>query len=344
MLSDGPIYLHWIRIDGLCRCAGDGHGAGPGGRDCDQQNHAVRTGGLVRDERCEMNEAVLAAYRLSEADLLGSGWESTIYALGPTKILRLPRPEAGVERQVRARAAFTASLPPLPFAVPQVRKISTVAGQLVVIEDRIEGQAMEAMLPGLSGARRREALAAYLTAAEAMAVVTATGEPYGDLLTEQPIRTARWADYLVARIRVAVEDEVLAADVPGLAIIAAQLIARLESMPDPERCVVHGDIWPPNIMMNDALQVTGLIDFSFTTRVGDHLMDLAGAAHFLRIGNPHASEDYAYLMQLIAERHGAEVVERVGLYAVWFAFSFAYNHEDTVIYPWCVDLIRSFAA
>ena len=49
-----------------------------------------------------MNEAVLAAYGLSKADLLGAGWESTIYALGPKKILRLPLPEAGVERQVRA--------------------------------------------------------------------------------------------------------------------------------------------------------------------------------------------------------------------------------------------------
>ena len=84
-----------------------------------------------------MNEAVLTAYRLSEADRLGSGWESTIYALGPTQILRIPQPDAGTERQVRDRAAFTASLPPLPFAVPRVREISVVAGQLVVIEDRI---------------------------------------------------------------------------------------------------------------------------------------------------------------------------------------------------------------
>ena len=290
-----------------------------------------------------MNEAVLTAYRLSEADRLGSGWESTIYALGPTQILQIPQPGVGTERQVRDRAAFTASLPPLPFAVPRIREISVVAGQLVVIEDRIDGQAMDAMLPGLSGARRRDALAAYLAAAEAMAAVTATTETYGDLLKEQPLRTARWADYLVARLRAAVEDEVLAADVPGLAAIAAQLSARLEALPDPEKCVVHGDIWPPNVMMNDTLRVTGLIDFSFTTRVGDHVMDLAGAAHYLRIGNPHAAEDHAYLMQLIAERHGAEVVEWIGLYAVWLAFSFAYNHEDTLIYPWCLDLIRGFA-
>ena len=95
----------------------------------------------------EMNEVVLTTYGLSEADRLGSGWESTIYALGPTQILRIPRPGVGTEWQVRDRAAFTASLPPLPFAVPRVREISlVVAGRLVVIEDRIEGQAMDAML------------------------------------------------------------------------------------------------------------------------------------------------------------------------------------------------------
>ena len=145
-------------------------------------------------------------------------------------------------------------------------------------------------------------------------------------------------------MRVASKDAVLAADVPGLDTIAARFIARLESIPNPEKCVVHGDIWPPNVMMNDALQVTGLIDFSMTTRVGDHVMDLAGAAHFLRIANPNAEEDHRYLMGLIAERHGDEVVERIGLYAVWFAFSFAYNHDDAVVYPWCVDLIRGFSA
>ena len=115
-----------------------------------------------------MNDTVLAHYGLNETSLLGSGWESTIYALGPAQILRLPRAEEDVERQVRAQAAFTDSLPPLPFAVPKIREISRVAGHLVVIEDRIEGRALEAMLPGLSGARRREALSAYLAVAEAM--------------------------------------------------------------------------------------------------------------------------------------------------------------------------------
>lgn len=95
-------------------------------------------------------------------------------------------------------------------------------------------------------------------------------------------------------------------------------------------------------MMDDDLRVTGLIDFSYTTRVGDTRMDLAGAVNFLAIGNPHAAEDTRFLLDLIAARHGPDMQDHFALYAVWFAFSFAYNHEMTVVYDWCLDLIRQF--
>lgn len=291
-----------------------------------------------------MSEAVTAAFGVTEADLLGDGWESTIYALGETQILRIPRPEVGSEDQVRAQAAFTASLPPLPYAVPRIREISRIEGELYVIEDRIAGQSMAALLPQLSGERRATALRAYLAAAEALSAATAPGEAFGDLLLDQPRRSDRWADYLTERVRVAAKDAVLAAAVPGLAGIAERFIARLEALPDPVRCVVHGDFWPPNVMMNDDLQVTGLIDFSFTTRIGDHVMDLAGACHFLLATKASTQADHDFLKQLILKKHGSEVMDRIGLYAVWFGFDFAFNHDDAAIFAWCADLIRGFAA
>jgi hypothetical protein len=57
----------------------------------------------------------------------------------------------------------------LPFAVPSIREIARIDGQLYVIEDRIPGRAMAAMLPELSGERRAAALRAYLDATEAKA-------------------------------------------------------------------------------------------------------------------------------------------------------------------------------
>lgn len=289
-----------------------------------------------------MSDAVTAAFGVTDADLLGSGWESTIYALGTTQILRIPRPEVGSEDQVRAQAAFTANLPPLPFAVPRVREISKIDGLLYVIEDRIAGQSMAALLPKLSGERRATALKAYLAAAEAMSAATAPGEAFGDLLLHQPRRYDRWSDYLTTRVRKAAADDVLAAAVPGLAGIVERFTAQLEAIPDPVRCIVHGDFWPPNVMMNDALEVTGLIDFSFTTRIGDHVMDLAGACHFLLATKASSQADHDYVKQLILAKHGAHVIDRIGLYAVWFAFDFAFNHDDAAIFAWCTGLIREY--
>ena len=132
-----------------------------------------------------------------------------------------------------------------------------------------------------------------------MSTVTVPGEAFGDLLLDQPRRCDKWSDYLTARVRTAAKDEVLAEAVPGLAAIAQRFIARLEALPDPARCIVHGDIYPPNVMMNDDLQVTGLIDFSFTTRVGDHVMDLAGACYYLQVIEATSQADLDYLKQLI---------------------------------------------
>jgi Ser/Thr protein kinase RdoA (MazF antagonist) len=291
-----------------------------------------------------MSDAVVAAFGVTEADLLGLGWESTIYALGSDRILRIPRPEVLSEAQVRAQAAFTAGLPKMPFALPRILEIDRIDGQLYSIENRMAGRSMAAMLPGLSGERRASALRAYLLAAEAMSAATAPGEAFGDLLRDNPRRCDRWSDYLTGRVRAAAKDEVLAKAVPGLDRIVERFCMRLEAIPDPVPCIVHGDLWPPNVMMNEDLEVTGLIDFSFTTRIGDHVMDLAGACQFLLATKASSQADHDFLKQLILERHGAAVIERIDLYAVWFAFDFAFNHADEGVFAWCSGLIRGFDA
>ena len=185
-----------------------------------------------------MTDTMLNAFGVTEADLLGDGWESTIYALGATQVLRIPRPGVGSEAQVRAQAALTANLPALPCAVPRITEIGRIDGQLYVIEDRIAGQSMASLLPSLSGERRATALRAYLAAAEAMAAVIAPGEAFGDLLLDHPRRCDRWSDYLTARVTTAAKDEVLAMAVPGLAGIVERFNAGLRAIPEPARCIV----------------------------------------------------------------------------------------------------------
>lgn len=182
---------------------------------------------------------VLRTYGLGEANLLGVGWESRIYALGKDRILKIPHPDPGAEVLVRAQAAFTGELPPLPFAVPKVREIRHVGGILITIEDRIPGRSLAEILPGLTGTRRRTALAAYLEVADAMAIARTDAE-YGDILVSNPVRRPHWGEYLADRLRGFAGDAVLAADIPDLEAIVARLTARLLALPDPVKCVVHG--------------------------------------------------------------------------------------------------------
>lgn len=86
--------------------------------------------------------------------------------------------------------------------------------------------------------------------------------------------------------------------------------------------------------------MTGLIDFSFTTRIGDHVMDLAGAFDFLLATRSSSSADHDYLTQLIMAKHGSDVTDRMELYAVWFAFEFAFNRDDAAAFARNVNKIR----
>lgn len=73
-------------------------------------------------------------------------------------------------------------------------------------------------------------------------------------------------------------------------------------------------------------------------------MDLAGACHFLLATKAPSQADHDYLKQLILAKHGAEVIDRIELYSVWFAFDFADHHDDAAVFGWCTNLIRNFAA
>jgi hypothetical protein len=72
-------------------------------------------------------------------------------------------------------------------------------------------------------------------------------------------------------------------------------------------------------------------------------MDLAGACHFLLATKSSSRADHDYLKHLILAKHGADVIDRIGLYSVWFAFDFAFNHEDAAVFARCTNLITGCA-
>jgi len=128
--------------------------------------------------------ALLRRFGITEAARIGAGGESIVYGLDAARVLRVPK--AGtfdVAALARQRDLLDAIDGRLPFATPRIEEID--AGH--VIERRLPGRSMLALLPDLSGERRALAWANYLAAAEAVSQVAFPERDFGQVIAAPPL-------------------------------------------------------------------------------------------------------------------------------------------------------------
>ena len=121
---------------------------------------------------------------------------------------------------------------------------------------------------------------------------------------------------------VAMNGGAIAAEIGDVAKLEAKALSLLSALdPRPEKTLVHGDYLPGNVLVDDHFRVTGVVDFSFYTVVGDPVLDAAGAAICLEMtGSPPV--DVRLVRRLVAERYGPGIAPSLRFYR-------AYSHS-----PW----------
>ncbi len=289
---------------------------------------------------------ILNRFDLFDTDFLGAGSESRVYAMNAEQVLRIYH-EQIPWNYVEERRAFYAELAkhPLPFAVPEITAVGAWVGHIYTVEKRMPGQDFGEVLPTLRGADRAKALTSYLDAAAALGTVRFPDKPYGELLAAPLIQRERWQEYLTARMdqSLASSRADLEQDVPGVDAVLASIYARLPVLgDDPAKCLVHGDYFPANVFIDDDLQISGVGDFSYATVVGDARMDLAGAVYLMGSTVNFHADDSTFLRQQVAEKWGAELLEVVDLYRLYYSVFFSgCKADDPTTYYWCVGNLRA---
>ena len=79
--------------------------------------------------------------------------------------------------------------------------------------------------------------------------------------------------------------------------------------------------------------VSGLVDFSFWTVVGDPLLDVIGTPIFLEMNDEATDEDIAFVRRIILDRHGDAVLRPARFYRAYFAFAMADPANSEGLYP-----------
>jgi hypothetical protein len=210
---------------------------------------------------------------------------------------------------------------------------------------------MAALMRALAGSRRQEALGNYVAAAEAIALVEFPDRSYGQILGDAPIVADRWHDYLRLGLDqfIASNGAAIASAIGDVDGLRAKALALLGPVPrHPAKALVHGDYFPGNLLLDERLQVSGLVDFSVWTLVGDRAIDLIGAALFLEMLDQATAEDVATARRLVLARHSPAILPLWRFYRAYCAFALARPTDAGGLYPkmvpWSLANLRALAA
>ena len=280
---------------------------------------------------------------------LAAGVEGAVYRLDQGLVAKVwsGRPPADLDLSRRVYADIARH--PLPFATPEILDTEVHEGVLVTYERELTGSpfrsdpvtALERDLPAAETAALLTVLRALATVpgTEAMRCLTVQGD-------DRPLWQGhrRFPDALAALVRRAARrhGDVLAAHVPGLSAVVDRVVAALAGLPDSPVTVVHGDLVPPNVHVDDTGRPTAVLDFGFFTTAGDPAFEAAVAAALWDMYGPHAEHHTAVLTGLFARELG-HPVETLALYQAGYALStydlFSQDGSDGHFH-WCAAVLR----
>ncbi|MFG1628674.1 phosphotransferase family protein [Kribbella sp. NPDC049227] len=272
-------------------------------------------------------------------ELIGQGMEGAVYDLGDGRVRKIwfdRRPD-----DVRPMQAFLDELPTLPFRTPRIREIHADGnGLAVTVEDKLTGTPMhEANLP------EDDALDAFVAVVEALGTTTAGPASQQLLVLNQPFWRdgLSWGEALAALVRRRAAESAyhFERDVADFTSLLARLTAALEQIELDNLSVVHGDICPPNLLM-DGSRTAAVLDWGFYSTAGDNTFDAALAAGFFDMYGPEARRLDTLLLDRF-EKLGHDR-ERMHLYRAAYAITTATIYDANAQdghYDWCVaDLNR----
>lgn len=215
--------------------------------------------------------------------LLGQGMEGLVYEVDDERVAKV---WSGGSRAhlVRLQEFYDAlAAGPLGFVTPRIHEVRVVEGRCLTIERRLTGtNAGDRVADGRTTTDEARAvvvdvlvdLAARgpVPGGRVLSVMDESSSLY-DAAEDFPDALAALAERRVARFT-----RVLDPVVVDLDRKLAALRERLPEIDSGRRSVVHGDLFPGNVLLDDAGALSAVLDWGFLTTEGDPVFDASVAA------------------------------------------------------------------
>ena len=302
---------------------------------------------MVRNHVSADVERALRAAGYTPGRVLGVGMEGVVIEVGDDLVAKTWHTR-GVEDLERLRAFYDAvERSGLGLATPSIVRVLTVGEQHVTVQRRLPGRPLRGQPDdrsySLSDADVHgvvDVLAALRTAVptQVMSSLPALEDEsafdpavaFGTSLADLVERRARRFHGILTR------------RVPDLDQVVEAAVSYLRGLDATDQALIHGDLVPANMMVDDSGGPVGLLDFGFLTTVGDPRFDAAVAASIHDMYGPRARTNEAVLDAAILERFGYEP-EMLHVYRAAYALAtsncFSASGSDGH-FAWCTAMLN----
>ena len=273
--------------------------------------------------------AELAPLGLVPVGEIGSGMEGTVIRLEGDLVVKVWH-SAGPDDLVVRQAFYADVADALPLRTTRILDVVRVGDRWASLEPLLHGTP----LAGPPGDAAVDAVADVL-AALASATPTAAMTTLAALPGEPPLDVSAGFGAGLADLVERRANGVLAAAVPGFS--AASVAAAVRSLPPAGPALVHGDLIPANVLLDDTGRPSAVLDFGFLTTVGDPAFDAAVTASIFDMYGAAARSTEARLDARLDVDPRRAAVHRAA-YAVVTATCFSPTGEDGH-FAWCVAML-----
>ncbi len=292
---------------------------------------------------------ILNSLHIKDPVLLGEGSESRVYSYTAERVVRIGKSAMTVEslQELGGIYAFLSSHA-LPFAMPGEYEIRQREGVVFLIEKKLVGMPIASVYEQLDERQRQRLLHSFFEAADSFKAITLDTRDYGQLLqdVEDIAHYDNWPQFIKAKapLKLPYTRAVLQADGVDVDYVLEKFAQDVEMVePYPTKNFVHGDYFFGNVLVNDNLEISAVLDVSGWSAVGDHRMDIAGAVMFLDLYDFVSPQDRTYITELAVRTYGDDILSYIRLYRVYYSLLLSdCKHLDPPAYYWSLRNLRSY--